>query len=92
MILAWFLGMGCYICSFVGTFVIVPFASSSGTSQPIDMFILIPILVIGAIFVGGFAFVIYGVIGAIMAFPGKPFQYVIIGRRVERFMQTGRDV
>lgn len=36
---------------------------------------------------GGFLFMIYGVVGAVMALQGKNFRYVIIGRRVERFMQ-----
>jgi hypothetical protein len=35
--------------------------------------------------------VIYGVVGAVMAFQGKPFRYVIIGKRVERFMQAKPD-
>jgi hypothetical protein len=49
-----------------------------------------PLLVFGAIFLIGIVFIIYGVIGAIMASLGKPFRYVIIGKRVERFMLAGQ--
>ena len=90
MIAAWIIGMGFYMCSFLVTFATIPFASSAGASQYADPFLgmafIIPMLVFGAIFVGGFFFVVYGVIGAIMAFQGKPFRYIIIGSRVERFM------
>ena len=96
MIAAWFVGMGCYVLSFFGTFITIPFASSSGSSQSVDpvfgLAFLIPFMVFGAIFIGGFFFVVYGVIGAIMAFQGKPFRYMIIGKRVERFMQPKQDM
>jgi hypothetical protein len=91
MIAAWFLGMGCYMCSFFSMFLTLPFASASGTSQSVDPLIgigfFIPFLVFGAIFIGSFAFIVYGIVGAIMTFQGKPFRYVFIGNRVERFMQ-----
>lgn len=91
MIAAWFIGMGCYMFSFFGTFITIPFASSSGNSPDVDpifgLAFLIPFLVFGAIFIGGFFFIVYGIVGAVMAFQGKPFRYVIIGRRVEHFMQ-----
>lgn len=92
MILAWFVGMGCYMVSFFGTFFTLPFSDSSQPSNPIfTMGFIIPFLVIGAIFIGGIFFVIYGIVGAVMTFQGKPFRYVIIGKRVERFMQPKPD-
>lgn len=33
---------------------------------------------------GNMAFVIYGIIGAIMAYQGKGFRYVFIGNRIEK--------
>jgi uncharacterized Tic20 family protein len=91
MIAAWFVGMGCYMCSAFGTFATIPFMSSSGSSQSDNPLFILPFLfpftVFGAIFIGGFFFIVYGVIGAIMAFQGKPFRYFIIGNRVERFME-----
>jgi hypothetical protein len=44
-------------------------------------------LVFGAAFIGGAAFMVYGIVGAVMTFQGKSFRYIIIGNRVERFMQ-----
>jgi uncharacterized Tic20 family protein len=96
MILAYFVGMGCYMFSFFGTFFSIPFSSSSGSSEsanPLFMLMFaIPFLVMGVVFIGGFLFVIYGVIGAVMTFQGKPFRYMFIGKRVEHFMQPQQGV
>jgi len=78
--------MGCYMLSFFGTFITLPFASSTGNSENMDplfgLAFMIPFLVFGLIFVGGFFFVIYGIIGAVMTFQGKPFRYMLIGKRI----------
>ena len=88
MFLAYFIGMGCYMFSFFGTFFTIPFSDSSQSASPlIALGFIIPFLVFGAIFIGGFIFIIYGIVGAVMAFQGKPFRYIIIGNRVERFME-----
>jgi uncharacterized Tic20 family protein len=92
MVAAWFIGMGCYMCSFFGTFFTLPFSDSSQSASPLfTLGFIIPFLVFGAIFIGGLLFVIYGLVGAVMAFQGKPFRYVIIGKRVEQFMQPKQD-
>jgi uncharacterized Tic20 family protein len=95
MIAAYFIAMGCYMLSFFTTFLTMPFASSSGNSQSIDpifgLTFMIPFLVFGAIFIGGFFFVAYGIIGAIMTVQGKSFRYMIIGKKVESFMQPKQD-
>lgn len=89
MILAWFVGMGCYMISFFGAFFTIPFSESSQPASPLlALGIIVPFLVFGAIFIGGFLFIVYGIIGAAMAFQGKNFRYIIIGNRVERFMQS----
>jgi hypothetical protein len=91
MVAAWIIGMGCYMCSFIGTFATIFSMPSSGSSQSNNPLLILPFMipffVFGAIFIGGFIFMVYGVIGAIMAFQGKPFRYFIIGNRVERFME-----
>jgi uncharacterized Tic20 family protein len=90
MIAIWIIGMGCYMCSFFGMFASITFASS-GPSQSENPLLLIPVfipfLTMGIMFIGIFVFIVYGVIGAIMTFQGKPFHYFIIGNRVERFME-----
>jgi ABC-type transport system involved in multi-copper enzyme maturation permease subunit len=72
-------------------FLTVPFASSSVPSQTIEPLMglgfFIPFLIFGGIMLGGFVFIIYGIVATILVFQGKPFRYVIIGNRIERFMQ-----
>ena len=84
MILAWFIGMGCYMLSIFSTVFTLPFAD---TSRPPGA-ILIALLIIGVISIGGIFYVVYGIVGAVKAFQGRPFRYLIIGNRVERFMQA----
>ena len=95
MIVAWFIGMACYIFSFIGVF-LGTMIGSSGGSESADlvtlMAVFVPFLVLGAMLFGGFLFITYAIIAAIMTLQGKPFRYVIIGRRVERFMQPKQDV
>jgi uncharacterized Tic20 family protein len=96
LVFAWFLGMGCYMCSFFSMFLAIPLGSSIKPSQSISpLFVLpffTPFLVMGLMFLGGFLFILYGIIAAVMTFQGKPFRYMIIGRRVERFLQSKQDV
>lgn len=92
MILAWFVGMGCYMLSFFTMFLGIPFAGENGQVDPsiaplFAIGFMIPFLIFGAIFVGGALFVIYGLIAAIQVFQGKDFRYVLIGNRLEKYLQ-----
>jgi uncharacterized Tic20 family protein len=93
MILAWFVGMGCYMLSFFSMFLTIPFAgdSSGPVSRGAAPFFLIgtlfPFLIFGLIFIGGFLFVIYGVIGAVQVFRGKDFRYIFLGNRLANYLQ-----
>ena len=95
MIVAWFIGMGCYMASFFATFLSIPFASSSSSTQPVEplfsLAFLVPFVVLGVIFIGGFTFIVYGIVGAVMTFQGKPFRYVLIGNWVERFLRPKQN-
>lgn len=51
----------------------------SGGSIFIAMIISVFVMI-----VGNLAFIIYGIIGAVMAYQGKDFRYVIIGNRIEK--------
>ncbi len=92
MILTWFVGMGCYVLSFFGTFLTIPFSGGNhGTPNPtmapiFALGFIIPFLVFGAIFVGGALFVLYGLFGAIQVFRGKDFRY-IIGNRLTDYLK-----
>ncbi len=94
MIAAWFIAMGCYMCSIFSTVLTIPL-SSSGTGQSISPFffvgIAIPYLVFGVILMGGLAFIVYGIVGAVLTLQGKPFHYILIGMWVEHFMQQNKN-
>ncbi len=93
MILAWFVGMGCYMASFFSTFFFITFMSSDSAGPGNLLFglgFLTPFLVFGLIFLGGFLFIIYGIVGAVLAFQGRDFRYFILGRQVERFLRPAQ--
>ena len=91
MILAWFVGMGCYMLSFFSTFLTIPFAASGDgdpSTSPIFMIgFFIPFVVMGIMFIGSGIFIVYGLIGAILTFQGKNFHYFILGNRLENYLQ-----
>jgi uncharacterized Tic20 family protein len=87
MILAFFVGMACYMASFFGMFLFIPFSSSGGSAQPPGWLFVFPLLIFGAIFVGGAIFMLYGLIGAAMTLQGKHFRYVFLGHTVERYLK-----
>ena len=92
MILAWFVGMGCYMLSFFSTFLTIPFAGSSSdvdpTVSPIFMVgFLIPFIIFGGIFIGGAVFILYGLVGAISTFQGKDFRYLLIGNHLANYLR-----
>lgn len=92
MIFAWFIGMGCYMVSFIFTFLAIPFASGGGGNPNSPFFMvgfMVPFLIFGGIFVGGAIFIIYGIVGAVMTFQGKEFRYVLIGNRLANYMDQG---
>ena len=94
MIAAWFLGMGCYLCSTFSIYFPLFFIQSN----PADgillslLSIFLPFLVFGIILLGGIVFILYGLAGAVFTLQGKPFRYVIIGNRIERFLQHQPEV
>ena len=92
MILAWFVGMGCYMLSFFSMFLTIPFAGGGSETDPtVSPFFMLgfffPFLIFGALFVGGAIFIIYGIVGAVLTFQGKDFRYIIIGKRLADYLQ-----
>ena len=93
MILAWFIGMACYMLSFFGMFFTIPFAESNASAAPSPFEMVsffFPFLIFGAIFLGGILFMIYGIAAGIMTIQGKDFRYIFIGKRLERYLQSGK--
>jgi uncharacterized Tic20 family protein len=91
MVVAWILGMACYMLSFFSIFFGEIFTTSlrqADSQNPLAMiFFMAPFLVFGSLLLGMFVFVIYGIVGAVLAFQGKPFRYLLIGRLLEKFLE-----
>ena len=82
-----------YMLSIFGMMLTIPFASEvfgPGTSTPESLFFLFPAFpfcIFGSMFVFGFFFIVYGIIGAVMVLQGNNFRYALMGSRIERFLQ-----
>ena len=88
-ILAGFLGFACYMCSFLGMFLLMPMGRiESGTaSGPLARIVaFFPFCILGLLMLVGFAFVLYGLYGAVRVLQGQDFRYVIIGPWLERYL------
>lgn len=87
IVILWLLGMGCYICSFVA--LLIPISSiqygSSVNEEWLGVFI--PFLILVFFLLAGIAFVIYGVVAAILVLQGKDFRYLLIGSWLEAYLQ-----
>ena len=56
------------------------------TSSGISLFLIYgPIILYQLFLLGYLALVVYGVVGAVLTAMGKPFRYLFIGKRIERF-------
>jgi uncharacterized Tic20 family protein len=97
MILSWFLGMGCYMCSFFGMFAIMAVASAASRGREtfmspyMEIPFFFPFVIFAAMFAVMIIFDVYGVVAAIRSLQGKPFRYAVIGQRVERFLNSNQD-
>ena len=93
MISTWFVGMGCYMPSSISMFLGIPLAGSNGgrvdpSIAPLfAVGFMFPFIILGAIFVGGALFIIYGIIAAVQVFQGKDFRYRIIGNRLMDYLK-----
>jgi uncharacterized Tic20 family protein len=102
LVLCGFLCLACYMCSFLGTF-LVPIAATplgllaaEGGSEINIVGLLLPMLsmfvpfvVVGVLALVALAFVLYGLYGAVQVLQGHDFRYVIIGPRLERYLAQG---
>lgn len=91
MIIAWILGMGCYLLSFFVIFAGMIFGAATESLGSSELLVVMtsffPLIVFGVILLVGFVFIIYGVVGAVNAFQGKPFRYIILGKRIESYLE-----
>jgi hypothetical protein len=91
MVVAFFLAMACYMCSFFSIFLTIPFArTTSNSAEPSGLFfapIVFSFLIFGSIFLGGTLFNIYAIVAAVLTLQGRNFRYIIIGSWLERYLQ-----
>jgi uncharacterized Tic20 family protein len=91
MVLAAIVGWGGYILSFLGVFAFISFSTPSRGDEVPPLFLVsffIPFCILGMMLIGGFALILYSLIGSVMTLQGKDFHYFIIGSRLERFLQN----
>jgi len=73
---------------------ILPFSTSTNLSLNDRFMELFAYLAIIAPLLNGYLYLLYllyGVIGAVKIYQGKPFQYWVIGKRVERIVFSGKE-
>jgi len=96
LILVGFLGFGCYLCSFFGTFMLVPLGMfvAEGASDAegimgmlaVMLTTFFPFCIMGAFVLAGILFVGYSLYGATQVLQGHDFRYAVIGRRLEQYL------
>jgi len=96
LILFSFLGFGCYMCSFFGTFMLMPLGIFAAESAPeaesiVGMLLAMlttffPFSILGVLVLMGILFIAYGLYGAGRVLQGNDFRYALIGRRLEQCM------
>jgi len=81
-----FAGGFCYVGSiFLMGFLAVAISNMNFSGPELVFFF--PFLILGLIALIGFAMVIYGLAGAVMAFQGKDFHYLVLGDFLRRNME-----
>nr|HID13128.1 DUF4870 domain-containing protein [Anaerolineae bacterium] len=100
LVLGGFLGFACYMCSFLGTFLLMPvgFLAADSTAEPDAIGGLVamlatsfPFCIMGLFILVGFAFVLYGLYGAVRVLQGHDFRYVLIGSWLERYLSSNGE-
>jgi hypothetical protein len=95
LVLGGFVGGACYACSFFGLFLLTPvgFLAAEGMADPNTAGGLIAVLatffpfcIMGFFALIGFAFILYGLYGAVRVLQGHHFHYAVIGRRLEEYL------
>lgn len=85
LILASFLGRGCYVGSFLISFVLLALTKNSpGWAANLPFFIPFSVLLVMG--VGWLVFVLYAILAAVLTFRGRDFRYLIIGSLVDGFL------
>lgn len=85
LLLAAFLGWGCYVGSFLISFVLLALTKNSvGWAASLPFFI--PFSILLGMGLGWLVFVLYAIRAAVQTFRGRDFRYLIIGWRIDGFL------
>lgn len=105
LVLGGFAGGACYACSFFGLFLLTPVGvlAAEGMADPnttgglVAVLIALattffPFCILGLFVLIGFAFVLYGLYGAVRVLQGHHFRYAVVGRRLEEYLNREESV
>jgi uncharacterized Tic20 family protein len=84
------LGYACYFVGLFGSIMIMAIAGSSGRVEEEILPMLMMVIPFGVFMLLGLFeifFMLYAVVAALMSLQGKPFQYILIGSRIQRYME-----
>jgi uncharacterized Tic20 family protein len=84
------LGYGCYFASFFAALIAMPLLDSMADVEMVEfslLFVIFPISVMILFGVLELFFILYGIVAAVFVLQGKPFKYLVIGKRLERYLQ-----
>ena len=84
LVLVWFVGMACYMGSFIPTFLIGLATSGSKNPSPADLMFLLPVIIFAVIGVVAAIYILFGLVGTVQALRGKEFRYPWLGSFLER--------
>ncbi len=89
----WFVGFMCYFVTFLGNILSLPLVVSKGGEIDTLPWVasFVPFLTIAIILLVGFAYILYGIVGAIQVYHGKPFRYIVIGKWAENIWHTRKN-
>ena len=90
----WLVGFMCYFVTFLVNIHSLPFMVPEGGEIDTLLWVVSfePFLMIAVILLVGFAYIIYGIVGAIQVFHGKPFQNVVIGKWTENIWRSRKSM
>ena len=83
--------MGCLFLSLIArsTSILLETSNSTQFLNPLhDMSLVYTLFINIIILLGLFLFSVYGMIGAVKTFQGKPFRYIFIGKQINKYAQT----
>lgn len=87
-----FAGMACYMCSFFGllgsSYFGIALRDAGPASDIFGVRFFTPFLIFGALFVVMGLFIVYGIFAGVRNLQGHDFEYLVIGPRVRRYIES----